>query len=162
MLLTTISRFAAALYLKVWSSLIFSLEANRHEVGAVHLVRHHGTISPLKLMKRPALSSFNPSITFSSPETLVDASISALGPPISVRTQPGWRETAKMPISFRSTDIDLVTMFCAAWNDARWNANKSLDNSNHLNINLTYLYSHKAFSALVVLAGWKEGHPACL
>ena len=57
--------------------------------GFVSIVRHQGTISPLKLMKVPAFSSFKPSITFSSPLTLVVASIMALGPPISVRTQPG-------------------------------------------------------------------------
>ena len=53
-------------------------------------------------------------MTLRMAETLSSGSTRALGPPMSVLTQPGWITTTVMPRGLRSTDRLFITAFTAA------------------------------------------------
>ena len=56
---------------------------------SVAAINHQGSSSPLYIQRRPAFSGVNSAMTLRIPVTLVTASMSARGPPMSVRVQPG-------------------------------------------------------------------------
>ncbi len=67
----------------------------------------------LYLRNAPRSLSESPSMVLSMFETHSSASMSPLGPPMSVLTQPGCMHITRMPFSFSSTERFFMAMFRA-------------------------------------------------
>src|SRR5215813_9602237 len=75
---------------------------------------HHGSGRPSKLKNLPLSAGVSVEIFSRMLVTLSRGVISAPGPPMSVRTQPGWNSTTVMPREARSTASVFATMLRAA------------------------------------------------
>src|SRR5262249_11181497 len=75
---------------------------------------HHGSGRPSKLKNLPLSAGVSVEIFSRMLVTLSRGVISAPGPPMSVRTQPGWNSTTVMPREARSTASVFATMLSAA------------------------------------------------